>query len=143
MKLFITSFALLLASFTSLLGASSEGYYRWPTAFGNQIAFIADNDLWIAPINGGNARRLTSAVGEERFAMFSPDGKWIAFSGNYDGNVDVYIVSPDGGEPRRLTYHPSADFVASWTNDGKVAFRNWADNGAGFWQMFMVGTDGG
>lgn len=143
MHLYITSLALLLASITSLIAAPSEGYYRWPTAYGNQIAFIADNDLWIAPINGGNARRLTSAAGEERFPMFSPDGKWIAFSGNYDGNVDVYVVSPEGGEPRRLTFHPSADFVAAWTNDGKVAYRNWADNGAGFWQMFIVGTDGG
>ncbi len=143
MKLLFTSLALTLASITSLLAAPSEGYYRWPTAYGNQIAFIADNDLWIAPINGGNARRLTSAAGEERFPMFSPDGKWIAFSANYDGNVDVYVVSPEGGQPRRLTYHPAADYVAAWTNDGKVAYRNWADNGAGFWQMFIVGTDGG
>lgn len=142
MKLLISSLALLALGLTSAIASTEDGYYRWPTAHGNHVAFIADNDLWVAPLSGGNARRLTSAAGEERFAMFSPDGKWIAFSGNYDGNIDVYLISPEGGEPRRLTYHPSADYVAAWTNDGKVAYRNWADNGAGYWQMFIVNTEG-
>ncbi|MBK6765831.1 MAG: PD40 domain-containing protein [bacterium] len=142
MKSLLSGFALLAVGISTLLASPSEGYYRWPTAFGNQVAFVADNDLWIAPLGGGNARRLTSAPGEERFAMFSPDGKWIAFSGNYDGNLDVYVVSPEGGEPRRLTFHPGPDLVASWTEDGRVAYRNWSDNGAGYWQMFLVNVDG-
>ena len=142
MNLFITFVTLLLSAY-SLYAAPTEGYYRWPTAYGNQVAFTADNDLWIAPLNGGAARRLTSAPGEERFAMFSPDGKWIAFSANYDGNIDVYIISPEGGEPRRLTYHPGADWVAAWTNDERVAYRNYSDNGMRQYEMYLIGTDGG
>lgn len=142
MKLFATLLLLLVCGITSVWAAPSDGFYRWPSAYGNHVAFIADNDLWIAPLSGGTARRLTSAPGEERFAMFSPDGKWIAFSGNYEGNVDVYIVSPDGGEPRRLTYHPGADWVASWTPDGKVAFRNAFQNGQYNYEMFTVSVEG-
>ncbi|MCB9366954.1 MAG: PDZ domain-containing protein [Calditrichaeota bacterium] len=141
MKLLI-SFVTLLVTAATLFAAPAEGYYRWPTAYGSQVAFVADNDLWIAPLNGGSARRLTSAAGEERFAMFSPDGKWIAFSANYDGNIDVYVVSPEGGEPHRLTYHPGADWVAAWTNDGRVAYRNYSDNGPSAYQIFLVDTDG-
>ncbi|MBK8129915.1 MAG: PDZ domain-containing protein [bacterium] len=143
MKLSLTFLLALAASLNTVFAEDAPGYFRWPTAYGNQVAFTADNDLWIAPLAGGPARRLTSAAGVENFAMFSPDGKWIAFSGNYDGNVDVYVISPDGGQPRRLTYHPAADMVAAWTNDGRIAYRNFADNGYGGWQMFLVGTDGG
>lgn len=142
MKLLLTSLAFLWVTALTVLAAPWDGYYRWPTTYGNQIAFVADNDLWIAPLSGGVARRLTSASGEERFAMFSPDGKWIAFSANYDGNVDVYVISPDGGEPRRLTYHPGAEWVAAWTPDGKVAYRTAFLNGQYNSEIFTVSVDG-
>jgi tricorn protease len=98
--------------------------------------------LWEAPLTGGEAKRLTSAKGEERFAMFSPDGRWIAFSGNYDGNTDVYVMAANGGEPRRLTYHPGADWVASWTPDGKIAYRNYSGNGQTCYEIFTIGRSG-
>ncbi|MBU1919741.1 PDZ domain-containing protein [bacterium] len=139
----ISLFLVLLANISFADEPEQQGYYRWATAYGDQVAFTADGDLWIAPLSGGEAKRLTSARGEERFAMFSPDGQWIAFSGNYDGNTDVYIIRPTGGEPRRLTWHPGADFVASWTPDGKIAFRSYSHNGQRSYEIFTVSTDGG
>jgi tricorn protease len=118
------------------------GYYRYPTAYGNQVVFAAEGDLWTVPLSGGVARRLTMAAGEERLPVFSPDGKWIAFSGNYDGNLDVYVIPAEGGEPKRLTYHPSADLVTGWTPDGKVTFRSLRDPGPGIWHVYTVGLDG-
>jgi tricorn protease len=118
------------------------GYYRYPTAYGEQVVFVAEGDLWTAPLSGGVARRLTTAAGEERLPVFSPDGKWIAFSGNYDGNTDVYVIPAQGGEPKRLTYHPGVDLVTGWTPDGKVSFRSLPDSGPGIWRGYTVGMDG-
>ena len=136
---------LLILTASALFADESEnkGYYRWATAYGDRVAFTADGDLWIAPLAGGEAKRLTSAKGEERFAMFSPDGKWIAFSGNYDGNTDVYVIRPSGGEPRRLTYHPYGDYVAAWTPDGKIAYRNAGHNGQTWFEIFTISPEGG
>src|SRR6266566_9376349 len=85
----------------------------------DRVVFVYGGDLWIAPREGGAASRLTSHVGDELYPKFSPDGKWIAFTGEYDGNPDVYLISSEGGEPKRLTFHPSNDIVLGWTPDGK------------------------
>ncbi|MGB8456113.1 MAG: DPP IV N-terminal domain-containing protein, partial [Candidatus Acidiferrum sp.] len=69
----------------------------------DKVVFAYAGDLWIAAREGGAARRLTSHVGDELYPKFSPDGKWIAFTGEYDGNPDVYVISVEGGEPKRLT----------------------------------------
>ena len=91
----------------------------------DRVVFSYAGDLWIAPRQGGDARRLTSAPGDELYAKFSPDGKWIAFTGQYDGNPDVYVISAEGGQPKRLTFHPSNDIVLGWTPDGKnILFRS-------------------
>jgi tricorn protease len=91
----------------------------------DKVVFAYAGDLWIASREGGSARRLTSHVGDELYPKFSPDGKWIAFTGEYDGNPDVYVISAEGGEPKRLTFHPSNDIVLGWTPDGKnVLFRS-------------------
>ncbi len=91
----------------------------------DRVVFAYAGDLWIASREGGAARRLTSGVGDELFPKFSPDGKWIAFTGEYDGNPDVYVISAEGGEPKRLTFHPSNDIVLGWTPDGKnILFRS-------------------
>ncbi|MCC6476241.1 PDZ domain-containing protein [bacterium] len=138
---------LVLAAFigltSDLFAQGSEGYYRWPTTNGNQIVFVSEGDLWEVPVSGGMARRMTSASGEERFPMFSPDGNWIAFSGNYDGNVDVYVIPAMGGVPTRLTYHPAADWVAAWTPDGKIAFRTIAYSGVTSQEIFTISPQGG
>ena len=81
---------------------------RTPTVSATQIAFAYANNIWTVPRAGGSARRLTSFQGQTSNPHFSPDGKWIAFSGEYAGNFDVYVVAAEGGEPRRLTWHPGA-----------------------------------
>ena len=92
---------------------------RTPTVSASQIAFAYANNIWTVPRAGGSARRLTSFQGQTSNPHFSPDGKWIAFSGEYAGNLDVYVAPAEGGEPRRLTWHPGGDLVQGWTADGK------------------------
>jgi tricorn protease len=119
---------------------------RTPTVSSTQIGFAYANNIWVVPRAGGSARRLTSFQGQTANPHFSPDGRWIAFSGEYAGNFDVYIVPADGGEPKRLTWHPGADMVEGWTPDGKsVLFSStratWTPSGAPrFW---TVPVDGG
>ncbi|MFC2139969.1 PDZ domain-containing protein [Bacteroidota bacterium] len=95
-----------------------------PAISKNHIAFVYAGDLWIANVDGTNVRRLTTDEGTESNPVFSPDGKWISFSAQYDGNTDVYIVSVDGGVPERLTWHPGADFVRDFTPDGSAILFN-------------------
>src|SRR5260221_3493998 len=92
---------------------------RMPTVSATQIGFAYANNIWTVERSGGMARRLTSFPGQTTNPHFSPDGKWIAFSGEYAGNVDVYVVPAEGGEPKRLTWHPGADSVQGWMPDGK------------------------
>src|SRR5262249_44097133 len=93
---------------------------------------------------GGEARRLTTDPGVENDPVFSPDGKSVAFTGQYDGNDDVYIIPAAGGEPKRLTYHPGIDSAVGWSNDGKrVLFRSSRTNYARFTQLFTISTEGG
>ncbi len=92
---------------------------RNPAISQNHIAFIYGGDLWLADKNGNNVKRLTAFKGVEADPHFSPDGQTIAFTGEYDGNTDVYTLPISGGEPQRLTYHPGADRVVGWTNDGQ------------------------
>ncbi|HEY6119825.1 MAG TPA: hypothetical protein VIV66_07700, partial [Pyrinomonadaceae bacterium] len=118
---------------------------RSPTVSDTQIAFAYANNIWIVSRAGGSARRLTSFAGQTTNPHFSPDGKWIAFSGEYAGNFDVYVVSSEGGEPRRLTWHPAPDQVQGWTPDGKsVLFTSsratWAPSAAPrFWTVPVSG----
>src|SRR5260221_8933983 len=92
---------------------------RMPTVSATHIGFAYANNIWTVERGGGMARRLTSFQGQTTNPHFSPDGKWIAFSGEYAGNVDVYVVPAEGGEPKRLTWHPGADSVQGWMPDGK------------------------
>ncbi len=114
---------------------------RAPTVSGTQIAFAYANNIWVVPRAGGMARRVTSFQGQTTNPHFSPDGRWIAFSGEYAGNLDVYVVAAEGGEPRRLTWHPGADTVQGWTPDGKAIMfsstrATWAPSGAPrFWTV--------
>ncbi len=107
---------------------------RFPDIHGDTVAFVYAGDIWPAPASGGAARRLTSHPGLELFPKFSPDGRWIAFSGEYAGTRQVFVISAEGGEPRQLTFYndvaalpPRGGFdnrVLGWTPDGKnVLFR--------------------
>lgn len=89
-----------------------------PAVSATSVAFAYAGDLWTARLDGSDVRRLTTADGDESNPVFSPDGKWIAFAGNYDGNLDVYVIPSGGGEPRRLTWHPGNDVPQAFTPDG-------------------------
>ncbi|HEX8499741.1 MAG TPA: PDZ domain-containing protein [Pyrinomonadaceae bacterium] len=102
---------------------------RSPAVSRDLVAFVFAGDLWVVGREGGDARRLTTGVGTEATPYFSPDGRLIAFTGEYDGNADVYVVEAAGGVPRRLTYHPGADIAQGWTPDGTaVLFRTSRDS---------------
>src|SRR2546426_3615325 len=104
-----------------LQGADSPNHLlmQQPTLSKTNIVFVFGGDLWSVPRMGGEARRLTSGPGRETNPHFSPDGSLIAFTGEYDGNVDAYVMPAAGGVPRRLTWHPAPDIVLDWTPDGK------------------------
>src|SRR5215813_3932688 len=112
---------------------------RFPDIHGDKVVFTYGGDLWVASTSGGVATRLTAHPGVEVFAKFSPDGKWIAFTGQYDGDEQVYVIPSSGGEPRQLTFYPARgpltprwgydNQVYGWTNDGKaVLFRSLRDS---------------
>jgi tricorn protease len=116
-----------------------------PAVSADHIAFIYAEDLWVANLDGSQPRRLTVSEGVESSPYFSPDGKWIAFTAQYDGNYDVYIIPVEGGIPKRLTWHPAADIVRGFTPDGKsVLFaspRNTFSNR--YLKLFTVSVAGG
>jgi len=113
-----------LSGVSHAIDAEDTRMLAQPAISASHIAFIYDADLWVAGRDGSGARRLTTAPGVESRPAFSPDGKLIAFSGHYDGNVDVYVMPVAGGPPDRLTWHPGADIVRGFTPDGRVLFQS-------------------
>ena len=114
---------LILAFSAVLVGAidiKDTKFLNQPAISNNHIAFVYAGDLWVADVDGKNVRRLTSDDGIESNPVFSPNGKLIAFSAQYDGNTDVYIVPAEGGIPKRLTWHPGSDIVRRFTPDGSA-----------------------
>ncbi len=95
------------------------GYYRFPAIHGDRIVFCSDDDLWIASDAGGVARRLTVSKSAVARPVFSPDGRWIAFTGMDEGGVEVYVVPSEGGEPRRLTHLGANTLTLGWSRDGR------------------------
>ena len=111
--------ALLLALASPLSAQVDARLLRYPDVSATHIAFVYGGDIWVVPKEGGVANRLTTPVGEESFPRFSPDGREIAFTGNYDGNQDIYVIPTTGGIPRRITHHPAPDRLIDWYPDGK------------------------
>jgi tricorn protease len=116
-----------------------------PDIQGDRIVFMYGDDLWTVARTGGVATRLTTHVGEERFPKFSPDGRTIAFTGEYDGNVDLFTIPATGGEPKRLTWHPDPDIAAEWYPDGtSILFRSRRASGTWrFDRFFRIPAAGG
>ena len=147
----VTLGTIVVVIVTSLLPQTAVGQsdppllLRYPTVSKTQIVFNFAGDLWIVNRDGGDAIRLTSDVGDETLPAFSPDGKMIAFTGEYDGNKDVYVVPASGGVPRRLTFHPADDDVLGWTPDGKkILFASWGNSFRHFeFQLYTVPVEGG
>jgi tricorn protease len=116
-----------------------------PATNGTHVAFVYADDLWVARLDGSDLRRLTTDDGVESNPAFSPDGRQIAFTAQYEGNRDVYIVASEGGVPKRLTWHPGADEVQGFTTDGtRVLFTSPRTVFTGrYAQLFTVPIDGG
>jgi tricorn protease len=138
------SLACIIAS-ASLSAQIDAGLFRFPDVSKDQIVFTYANDIWVMPKDGGSAVKLSSPAGVESYPKFSPDGKDIAFTGNYDGNSDVYVIPAAGGVPLRLTSHGYPDRVVDWTTDGKkVLFASPRESGkARFNQFYTVAATGG
>ena len=137
--------AMLVAVVSALtLSAAEYTLYQSPTLSRTHIAFAYAGDLWTVARSGGVATRLTTHVGIESNPRFSPDGKMVAFSGEYDGNTDVFVIPAAGGEPKRITYHPGADIVQGWTGDGKrILFSSSRRAVRSYDQLFTIGLEGG
>ncbi|MBI1766231.1 MAG: PD40 domain-containing protein [Acidobacteria bacterium] len=145
MKRTITAAILFLLTFAGVVSAQEATLFQKPTVNRTHIVFAYAGDLWSVPREGGDAKRLTSGVGDESDPHFSPDGTQIAFTGAYDGNTDVFIVPASGGVPKRLTYHPGPDIAVGWTNDGKqVLFSSLRESYANiFFRLYTISTEGG
>src|SRR5438445_12777610 len=120
MKRILYSVAMCLCAMSMLaIDINDTRLLSDPAVSNDHIAFAYANDLWVANLDGTNVRRLTSHPGVESGPRFSPDGSTIAFTGRYDGNVDVYVVPTAGGVPKRLTFHPLPYIALGFTPDGQ------------------------
>ncbi len=135
--------ALLVLSGGSAAAAGPRPLMRFPDVHGATVVFVYGEDIWSVPVTGGVAQRLTINEGEERSPKFSPDGSLIAFTGEYDGNVDAYVMDTEGGNITRLTYHPGNDEVVGWhPTRNKVIFRSSRSSFSRFDRLFMIAPDG-
>lgn len=147
---------LLLSAFACLAQGMPEGrLLRFPDISKDQIVFTYAGDLWLVPTAGGIARRITTHPGLELFGKFSPDGQHIAFTGQYDGNFNVYVIPSEGGQPKQLTFLPDPqrepermgpnNMVINWLPDGKsILFLSRRDTfNTWFGRLFRVSIDGG
>jgi tricorn protease len=154
-KRLVRIFLCLAAALAPVAASAQTKLLRFPDVHGDEVVFTYAGDLWTAPASGGTATRLTAHPGLELFAKFSPDGKWIAFTGQYDGDEQVYVVPATGGVPRQLTFYPARgplpprwgydNQVLGWTPDGKaILFRALRDG----WdladsRLYTVPVEGG
>ncbi len=142
---FISCLVLLTFPQTNITAQVDARMLQYPDVSKTHISFTYAGDIWIVAKEGGTAHRLTTAKGVESFAKFSPDGSLLAFSGNYDGNTDVYVIPTLGGLPKRITHHGMTDRVVDWFPDGKsLLFASSRESGKQrFNQFYKVSKDGG
>jgi tricorn protease len=141
---FLVAAAALPLSGAALAQGSSHQLLQQPALSADHVAFVSAGDIWISPRGGGRAVRLTTGAGIESTPIFSPDGRTIAFTGEYDGNVDVFTVPVSGGVPARVTYHPSPDSPVAWSADGsRIIFRSPRDAALRSTKLYEVPVSGG
>jgi tricorn protease len=141
-SLFALATLLLIPAF----GQSQIRLLRHPSYSKGKVAFSYLGDIWTASEDGTGSQRLTDNKARDVYPRFSPDGKWIAFSSNRDGNYDVFVVAADGGRPKQLTFHTANDTVVGWTPDGKsVLFSSARGQGAfpSVATLYTVPVEGG
>jgi tricorn protease len=146
MKNFILCFLMLfITSISNIYAQVNAKMFQYPDVSQTQITFTYGGDVWIVSKDGGTANKLTSAKGTELLARFSPDGKQIAFSGNYNGNVDIYVMPSLGGLPIRITHHGMTDRLIDWYPDGNyLLFASSRESGKQrFNQFYKVSKSGG
>jgi tricorn protease len=154
-KVIFSAFILFLLCF-QLFAQTETRLLRFPTLSGNKIVFSYAGDLYTVDVKGGIARKLTNDVGYEMFAKFSPDGKNLAFTGQYDGNTEIYLMPANGGVPKRLTYTSTLDrddladrmgpnnIVMTWKDNQHIIFRSRMKSFNAFkGQLYSISTDGG
>jgi tricorn protease len=134
-----------LACLPQLLSAASAPHiFQRPALSHDTIVFGYADQLWTVPRAGGRATRLTTGAGIETSPVFSPDGQTIAFTGDYDGNIDVYTIPVTGGIPFRVTYHPATDAPVGWSSDGsQILFRSDRSSASRYTELYTVPAHGG
>ena len=140
----IIAVILLVGLYTAGLAMAEERpIMRFPDIHGDRVVFCYGEDIWTASSAGGVATRLTIHDGEENFPKFSPDGSLIAFTGEYDGNGDVYVMNVHGGAITRVTYHPMYDQVIGWhPTKNKIIFSSYRSSFNRFSRLFLISPDG-
>ncbi len=122
MKSFRSFFIILFLLVSYIASAQPRGYYRYPAIHENTVIITAEGDLWKFNLNTKEAIRITTNHGVESHASISPDGKWVAFVGQYEGPSEVYVMPVNGGRPKRITYEEGNPIVYQWTPDGKIIY---------------------
>jgi len=141
---FVVLILVFCCTYTAFAVEPHGGMMRYPDVSSTHIVFVYADDIWIVPRVGGAASPLASPPGGEGFPRFSPDGRTIAFNGNYDGNYDIYTVAVEGGIPERVTYHSSGERLCDWSFDNQLVFAMGGLGGLGRQaQLFTVPKAGG
>lgn len=118
--------------------------FQHPTVDATEIVFAYGGSLWSVPRQGGEAVRLTAGNRVDSQPVISPDGRWIAFTGAEQGNLDVYVMPAAGGQPRRLTWHPGPDEAVGWTPDSEaILFRSMRSSVDFYFRLYTVPVTGG
>lgn len=121
----LLSLAASLAFAASFAQIEPRRMVRMPDIHGDRVVFCAEGDIWMGSLTSGEAHRMTIHEGNEVYPKFSPDGKWIAFTGQYDGSSDVFVMPASGGAPRRVTFDPTGATMVAWAPDGKsIVYRS-------------------
>ena len=143
-KILFTSLLISICSL-SLFAQIDARMFQYPDVSESQITFVYGDDIWIVSKDGGLASKLSSPNGGEMFPKFSPDGNTIAFTGNYDGNYDIYTIPAMGGTPERITHHGMTDIMLDWYPDGKsILYSSSMYSGRQrYSQFYKVSPDGG
>jgi tricorn protease len=126
-----------------IMAGTLEPFMQYPDIYGNTIVFVSGGDLWKVPATGGTAIKLTFSDGTETYPSISPDGNLIAFTAEYDGNAEVYVMNINGGDITRLTFHPGADEVIGWNSTkNKIMFASGRNSPSRYVKMYLISPDG-
>jgi len=142
-KLYPLAIALLVCTFASLALGREARLVRYPSYHNGRIAFTYLADIWTADENGQNVQRLTVNKARDAYPRFSPDGKWVAFSSDRTGNLDVFIIAAGGGTAKQLTFHSADDTVLGWTPDGRGVIFSGSRGEDFMAQLYAVSVEGG